>query len=159
MLDALIGNTDRHHENWGIVVCLDPSTDTAGIALHIAPTYDHASSLGRELTDSERNERLNTADRARSVAAYVEKGRSALYNEKDDAKPLTVIQAFREAADRFPSAGRIWLERLAKVSTASVGRILSRVPEERMSRAAHDFAAAVLARNWERLVSEQESGT
>src|SRR5690606_28493487 len=45
MLDALIGNTDRHHENWGVV-----STRTsAGHALALAPSYDHASSLGREL--------------------------------------------------------------------------------------------------------------
>jgi hypothetical protein len=40
LLDALVGNTDRHHENWG-VIRLPEGT------VHLAPTFDHASSLGR----------------------------------------------------------------------------------------------------------------
>ena len=59
VLDALIGNTDRHHENWGIVVV--PHGDDN--AYHLAATFDHASSLGRELTDAGRNERLTTNDK------------------------------------------------------------------------------------------------
>lgn len=43
MLDALVANLDRHHENWGIVV--DPS---GLLPTELAPTFDHASSLGDE---------------------------------------------------------------------------------------------------------------
>jgi hypothetical protein len=44
LLDALIGNTDRHHENWAVVV----SRSSPGARfLELAATYDHASSLGR----------------------------------------------------------------------------------------------------------------
>ena len=39
LLDALTGNQDRHHENWGLI-----NIPPAG--LFLAPTYDHASSLG-----------------------------------------------------------------------------------------------------------------
>lgn len=53
MLDAWIGNGDRHHENWGFVIQLPD-----GIP-HLAPTYDHASCLGRELQDAKRSERLH----------------------------------------------------------------------------------------------------
>ena len=53
LLDALTGNTDRHHENWG-VIRLPEGT------VHLAPTFDHASSLGRNLLDDERAERLRT---------------------------------------------------------------------------------------------------
>lgn len=52
LLDAWIGNGDRHHENWGFVVRLPE-----GIP-HLAPTYDHASCLGRELLDAKRQEKL-----------------------------------------------------------------------------------------------------
>lgn len=38
LLDALLGNTDRHHENWALIRSLD-----GGLVL--APSYDHASSL------------------------------------------------------------------------------------------------------------------
>jgi HipA-like C-terminal domain len=50
VLDALIGNTDRHHENWGIVVRREPAGERL---LTLAPTYDHGSSLGRELRGEE----------------------------------------------------------------------------------------------------------
>lgn len=64
VLDALIGNVDRHHENWGVLWQvvrtgdLDASEmnrehDIAG-QYQLAPSYDHASSLGRELTDKKR---------------------------------------------------------------------------------------------------------
>ena len=39
ILDALIGNQDRHHENWGIVRLENQ--------MFLAETFDHASSLGR----------------------------------------------------------------------------------------------------------------
>ncbi len=46
VLDALIGNVDRHHENWGLVG--HPETDQQGnrtFLVYVAPTYDHASCL------------------------------------------------------------------------------------------------------------------
>jgi len=53
LLDAVAGNTDRHHENWGVIRLPDGS-------VHLAPTFDHASSLGRTLLDAERAQRLQT---------------------------------------------------------------------------------------------------
>ncbi|MBL0351058.1 MAG: HipA domain-containing protein [Elusimicrobia bacterium] len=48
VLDALIGNNDRHHENWGILRKITSATRWEG---YLAPSFDHASSLGRELRD------------------------------------------------------------------------------------------------------------
>ena len=59
LLDALIGNGDRHHENWAVIH--DAATR------RLAPSYDHASSLGRELLDDARAIRLRGADRDRTV--------------------------------------------------------------------------------------------
>lgn len=55
LLDAMIGNTDRHHENWGVLARRDGSGCRT---LQLAPTYDHASSLGRERLDQKRAARL-----------------------------------------------------------------------------------------------------
>lgn len=51
VVDALIGNTDRHHENWGI---LRRRVDNRWQD-SVAPSFDHASSLGRELKDEHRD--------------------------------------------------------------------------------------------------------
>ena len=60
LLDAVVVNSDRHHENWGVL-------QLAGGVRRLAPSYDHASSLGRELLDADRQARLATRDARRSV--------------------------------------------------------------------------------------------
>jgi len=51
VLDALIGNTDRHHENWALLRWTDKDKQTYHV---LAPSFDHASSLGRVLLDKKR---------------------------------------------------------------------------------------------------------
>ena len=70
VLDAVIGNTDRHHENWGVL----RTWKGDGWVGRVAPSFDHASSLGRELLDSRRSRLL----RERRVGVYAEKGRGGL---------------------------------------------------------------------------------
>lgn len=54
VFDCLIGNTDRHHENWGII---------ANGGIKIAPTFDHASGLASKVSEQEAQERLHTKDK------------------------------------------------------------------------------------------------
>jgi hypothetical protein len=63
LLDGLIGNTDRHHENWMLQIAFK---DDVG-RMSAAPSFDHASSLGRELRDDRRRERMNSG----SVLPYL----------------------------------------------------------------------------------------
>lgn len=44
--DALIGNTDRHQDNWGIV--LKPPPGQGPMTARIAPLFDNGTSLGHE---------------------------------------------------------------------------------------------------------------
>jgi len=80
VLDALIGNTDRHHENWGILREWQDSSWQE----FVAPSFDHASSLGRELKNTRRI-RILAEDR---IGSYVEKGRGAIYWSQDDRYDL-----------------------------------------------------------------------
>lgn len=60
MLDAWVGSQDRHHENWGFIVSPEST-------IHLAPTFDHASSLGWNETDETRTQRLMTRDSRRGM--------------------------------------------------------------------------------------------
>jgi hypothetical protein len=82
LLDAWIGNTDRHHENWAVLF------SRADVTIHLAPTFDHAASLGSHETDV-RARRLSPA---RDPATAVRSVRS---------EPLT-----RSAARRSDPAAR-----------------------------------------------------
>ncbi|MEX1361901.1 MAG: HipA domain-containing protein [Nannocystaceae bacterium] len=137
LLDAMIGNGDRHHENWGVL------HDAKG-RRRLAPSYDHASSLGRELSDETRRRRLSTRDDAFTVRRYVERARSPLYSDVSDARPLHPAAAFQLAGQRRPTAFRWWLARMERVRADELERIVARVPDSMISEPAREFALAVV---------------
>lgn len=110
LLDAWIGNGDRHHENWGVI--RKRMGTAAPETIYLAPTYDHASSLGRELSDEKRQKR--------SVEAYANKCSSAFYRSVGETKPLKTFDVFTYVARTNPEATNIWLERLGNIDRKSV---------------------------------------
>ncbi len=146
MLDAWIANQDRHHENWGLLVA-------PGRAPHLAPSYDHASSLGRNESDAARRDRLTTRDQGRSIESYVERARSAFYSSPMDAKPLSTLEPFLAAGREKPEAARAWLERLESVDNSAISAIFRRIPQNRITPIAVEFAQRMLELNQQRLLS------
>jgi len=145
-LDALIGNTDRHHENWAFI---EQGISLADCAMdrYLAPTFDHASCLGRNESDANRKKRLHSQDPRYSVTTYTAKARSALYGAETDSKPLTVLEAFRRAAQVRPQAAGVWIGRLARFADEDVRFLFERVPVDRLSLPASEFAQALLKHN------------
>lgn len=136
ILDALISNTDRHQENWAVI-------DDGG-ERWLSPSFDHASSLGFQLTDAERDERLTTSDHQRTVAAYANRAKSKFEGEihpRDAA-----LDAFRRV---WPTFREHWREAVA--SLPGIETIVEDVPRDRMSSAARRFASALYAENHRRL--------
>ena len=156
LLDAWIGNTDRHHENWGFVFHREPGPPVQA-SCHLAPTFDHASSLGRNESDENRRNRLATKDSGYSVAAYVEKTISAFYAHEWDSKPQTTLGAFGVAALCYPDAGRIWLDRVESVSEQDTMDLVRRIPSDRISPVGIEFAQAMLTLNRQQLLRLRET--
>jgi excisionase family DNA binding protein len=146
MLDTWIANTDRHHENWGFVLDLNDNE------FHLAPTFDHASSLGSHESDGNRKERIITKDHNRNIRTYVNKARSALYKKQSDDFPMLTIDAFKEAAKIREKAAIVWLKRLDSVMKKDITGILEKVPREVMSEISKEFAQNVLEENKRRLL-------
>ena len=143
VLDALIGNTDRHHENWGI---LRRWAGDEGRGF-VAPSYDHASSLGRELRD-ERRDRLMAENR---IGDYAERGRGAIYWSEDERYGPSPLELVRRAAPTYPDLFRPALAKLQKLDENSISTIVNRVPDNWMSPAARAFAIALMCYNFEQL--------
>lgn len=147
LLDAWIGNGDRHHENWGFV--RNKMSSNSVETVHLAPTYDHASSLGRDLSDEQREKR--------SVQVYANKCFSAFYSSVDDKRPLKAFDVFYRVAHRYPDAAQIWLEHLESISRANTMEIFSRIPSTRISSIAAEFAQKILELNQVRLLTLRET--
>lgn len=131
VLDGLIGNTDRHHENWGLIY------DSERDAYNLAPSFDHASALGRNLTDDQRNDRLSSRG---GVLAYLSNraGRTFIDpNRRQGPSPLQLAQTICLA---WPGVVRPVLERLSDVTSPELRNAINRVPPSIMSRPAKKFA-------------------
>ncbi len=147
LLDAWIGNSDRHHENWGFVIRMP------GGQAHLAPSYDHASCLGRELLDSKRQEKL----RNQTIQQYAEKSRSAFFKLQGDKHAMLTFDVFAEVARDYSKSAEIWLEKLAKVSLQEVQDQIRKIPPSRISTPAAEFSYKMLEINRNRLLRLRES--
>ena len=138
VLDALIGNTDRHHENWGLL--LQVRTDPKAVTLSVAPSFDHASSLGRELRDERRDDLL-----ARNrVGWYVAKGRGGLFRGPEERRGENPLRFVQLAARAYPAYFRPALLRVAQLAAADIRHIIEALPDERASGSAKRFAQAMI---------------
>ncbi len=145
LLDAWIGNSDRHHENWAVV--------QRGEVLFLAPSYDHASSLGRNEPLAKVERRLLGRDRRSTVEAYASKCRSAFYESPDSSRPMSTRDAFFRVSALRPRAAEHWRERLHAITDESVRGILDRIPGERCTEQHKSFAHAILQWNRRDLLS------
>jgi hypothetical protein len=147
ILDALIGNTDRHHENWGVL------RRRVGERWEsfLAPSFDHASSLGRELADhgpGKTREQFLAEDR---IGEYAEKARGGIYWSTEDRWGLSPLELVRRARTDFPDLFRSGLSKLGQLHPDILAGVIDRVPEQWMTTTARLFALSLTSYNLEQL--------
>jgi hypothetical protein len=68
LFDIVIGNTDRHQDNWGVII---EKYDRGHSKITLSPAYDNGTSLGYEIVDSKLSQFTNPSKRL----AYINKGK------------------------------------------------------------------------------------
>ena len=134
LLDAWIGNTDRHDENWGTL--RSPGSQRR----FLAPSFDHASSLGFLLSDGDRLTLLD-GQQGLTVERWADKARSPFVGR---GHPRSIAGDLLSRLPRF--VRDTWIERL-DAAMAEVDRVVNRVPSHRMSPEAKSFAMRLLRHN------------
>lgn len=135
VLDALVGNTDRHHQNWGLLRRV-PGKDH--IEQEIAPSFDHASSLGRNEPEDNLARRL----RENTVLAYARKGRGGIFWSSSDKKGANPLDLTERAARHWPDYFRPWLQQVSRLENSDFLGIVNRVPADWMTSTQKAFAQA-----------------
>lgn len=138
ILDALIGNTDRHHQNWGILRRVLPD---GRIEHELAPSFDHASSLGRNMPQEERRRRLQE----KKVLAYVRKGRGGIFWSAADPKGANPLDLAIRAAQKWPVYFRPWISRIRTLAEPEFRAIVDRIPADWMDDLQKEFCLAFLS--------------
>ena len=140
-LDALIGNTDRHEENWSAV-----RPTEAGSRHRLSPTFDHASSMGFLLSDENRQRRLSTRDGNLTPEGFADRAKTPFAKKPH---PITALN------DALVLGGERNLDRWFG-HIHHVDELLEpiwAIPNHRMSTTAQDFAERVLRRNWSKMTA------
>lgn len=139
VLDALIGNTDRHEQNWSVLRNQDPLGPD-----HLSATYDLGASLGFQLTDVRRTALLSSSG---GLAGFAERG---LARRFDGNRTSTLLEVARKASKRSSAKGQDRIRELvAKISTTNFEMELPELSG--MSEVARNFAWAVLDTNGRRI--------
>ncbi len=130
VFDALISNTDRHHENWAVLEEFQV----------LAPSYDHGASLG-----------FNTPTNMRWSGArkFAARGRSRHFPGR-----LSYVDLAQSAlAMLVPDIRAKWLGAVAEVDTEEVRQVAASVPAGWMSEDARTFVVELVTENRRRLLS------
>lgn len=142
-LDALIANQDRHEQNWSVLQSPTSEPDA------LAGSYDHASSLGFNLRDSERERRL----RDDAVEAWARRGRATRFEHPPGSRaPALTTHAATALRGVDPHVRDFWLERVIGLSDDTVTAIVEAVPD--LSQATRTFVTELVRINRRRIHDE-----
>lgn len=142
LFDAWIANQDRHVENWSVL--RGPSG-----AVRLAPSYDHGSTLGFNLTDSRRVGLLSSDD---ALAAWLNRGSAVKF---EDGQEATLVEFAHRALSMVSNETRdYWRERFGSASQEQWRRIVDATPE--MSDQARTLVDRMLVVNRRRILDASD---
>ena len=119
---------------------------------YLAPSFDHGASCARNLSDNERDERLNTSDMGYSILTFAARARSAFYSEVALQRPLGTHQAFVEYCIVSGVEKAKWQTKLEMISESDLLNILNSIPPARMSDTTRKFTLQLLMANRAKLL-------
>ena len=96
--DALIGNTDRHHENWGFL--MTRTGNPPEIRLQLAPAFDNGTSLGHERPESQ----FQRFEQARYLQGYIRKGHHHMRLHQHDPKQAGFAELLLNLVKKYPQS-------------------------------------------------------
>ena len=92
--DAIIGNTDRHSENWGFLTC----SDAGCMTYSLAPAFDNGTSLGYIVGEKQ----LESFSKPERIKILVQKGRHHfgwVAGDKEGAQHARLCRTFKNYAN------------------------------------------------------------
>lgn len=141
IFDTWIGNTDRHHQNWAWILHYSDK------AYSLAPTFDHASSLGRELQDTARRVRMTTKDSGYDILSYSKKAPSPFYFKSDENKRYTTYDISKVLVEHFSIPSNYWIDKINAIADVRINAVFELIPDKFISIESIEFATKLLSLN------------
>lgn len=146
VFDALIGNTDRHQDNWGIIKNGD---------VRISPVFDNGTSMGHEIFAK----KFHLFETNNYIEHYVSRGKHHMKWSLDD-NTQGHYELLQKLIDRYPETDRIMIDCLTKINDETFKNILDnlvqfKIPTQ-LSTERANFMLRLLKFRYKRLLDKLE---
>lgn len=119
VFDALIGETDRHAENWGI------TKDNTGYRL--SPLYDNGDNLLRNFKNEKFAEKYY--NKTKSFEAYIKRAESLVFKD-DHSKHYKLQELIQDLYVKYPEQISKEIKNLEKLTPDKIDEIVNKIPDE-----------------------------
>lgn len=119
VFDALVGETDRHAENWGIT--------KRKTKYKLSPLYDNGTNLLRNFKNEKYVEKYYNKEK--SLDAYIKKATSLLFKE-DHSKHYKLDELIEYLYLKYPIQVTKEIKNLKKLTPNKINRIVNKIPDE-----------------------------
>jgi hypothetical protein len=120
VFDALIGNTDRHQDNWSVIKTISKDEKRQLINMRISPVFDNGTSMGYEIAAKKLH-----LFRDKRLEQYVGQGWHHIKWERDDTDRIGHKELLLKLSNGYPETHQIMLDCLKKVNTKTFETILN----------------------------------
>jgi hypothetical protein len=94
LFDALIGNTDRHQDNWGLLW----QTANKPLKVRMTPVFDNGTSLGYEILES----KMDDFYKPDHLQKYISRGCHHIRWQLNDNAPAQHIELLKSLVSKYP---------------------------------------------------------
>lgn len=142
--DALIGNTDRHQDNFGFILSHKDKKR------RFAPLYDNASSLGRELSEEGMISRLNNSQQ---FEAYINRADTFIRWGWQTRRKTKHFDLIKELLLAYPYFVTKSINKVNLLLDSQLECIIAQVPEKIMTEIQKNFVFKVIKTRKNRLLN------
>ncbi len=145
IFDSLVGETDRHEENWGITKEKEHYL--------ISPLYDNGCSLLNKFkNENYANKYYNNEE---SFEAYIRKSQTYIYNDKKKYKHFELIQDLKKLYPKYVNPELIHLK---KLTDEKIEEVVYRIPDDLLTAKHKEYIIQYLKKRRDILVMEIGEG-
>lgn len=123
IFDALIGEQDRHEENWGIIEKDGKSS--------ISPLYDNGDSLLREFRNIENAQKYY--DGVKNFDKYIERSKTIIHKENHKTK-YKHFELVKYLYENYPQYVVPEIKNLEKLNNKKIEKIVNSIPDELLTK-------------------------
>lgn len=143
VFDALIGEQDRHEENWGI-------TEKNG-KCSISPLYDNGDSLLREFKNKDMLKKFQNGEK--DFDAYINRSKTLIYKE-DKKKRYKHFELIDFLNKNYHEIVKTEIDNLNKLADNDIDLIVNRIPSELLTNGQKEYIICYLRKRRDILLNK-----